>query len=257
MPGQQQPGHEAGQEGRLLGEDAPHVDAACLRICPAQSLPVSRTGTGCFLLLKNDFPARGQGGGWWAVGGRRGKPGREGSIVPTRTPFNHPGHGGRQQVRQVRHPPTYELGQGGQHALVGHEEVVGVAELALGLVALILGSVVGGAPASQPPRSSAGGAACASRPGRGTAPAAPAASAAQLPPTAPNAPPLSSVGSGSGSSSSRSAWQRPKQQQQPPSLELGDADHLGHPCHPLLLHLELCCLVSLPCNRPADTTAGG
>lgn len=37
-----------------------------MRICPAQSLPVSRTGTGCFFFLKKVLPAGGKGVvEWW------------------------------------------------------------------------------------------------------------------------------------------------------------------------------------------------
>lgn len=34
-----------------------YVASHALRICAAQSLPVSLTGTGCFFVLKNDLPA--------------------------------------------------------------------------------------------------------------------------------------------------------------------------------------------------------
>jgi hypothetical protein len=37
-----------------------YVASHALRICAAQSLPVSRTGTGCFFFLKKDLPAGGE-----------------------------------------------------------------------------------------------------------------------------------------------------------------------------------------------------
>ena len=115
--------------------------------CPAQSLPVSRTGTGCFFFLKKVLPVDAE---------------REVYLIYhslerllVAAPFCHLflGHtpalallSSRQGPSAPASPPrvrTYELGQRGQDAVVGDKEVVAVAELPLRLRALVLGPAWG------------------------------------------------------------------------------------------------------------------
>lgn len=103
MPGARA-GWQAGRPGKLAAKHPAHapdqnryVASHALRICPAQSLPVSRTGTGCFFFLKNVLPAGVK------------SPGRQGRSAALQAGANRAAHAGDgQEYRAARAVRSYQ-----------------------------------------------------------------------------------------------------------------------------------------------------
>lgn len=131
-----------------LPRPCPAPARACRRghTCPAQSLPLSRTGMGCFFFLKKVLPAD----QWNEKNGIRKNKSRLAwracrallnryPLPAARHPCQQPCAAAALRRRIPEPAPAYELGQAGEDTVISHKEVVGVAELALGLVAFVLG----------------------------------------------------------------------------------------------------------------------